>query len=268
MPNKPTWYAANWSAPSWVVAGTTTRHGGVSQGVWASNNLGIRVGDRPEHVDANRQGLARQLGRELGLSGDRDDDLPPLSWLHQVHGSHCIQASDALGQSPEPEADAQWTQEPGLGLVIQSADCVPILLAAKHPDRPCIGAAHGGWRGLLGGVIPSLVDAMPVATGDLCAWIGPCISQGCFEVGEDVWGQVARAAPAVVAPHPADATKRLVNLAQLAEMQLRQCGVMDVAQSGLHSDDHADFYSHRQATVQGGAGAQTGRMASVVCLLP
>jgi copper oxidase (laccase) domain-containing protein len=109
---------------------------------------------------------------------------------------------------------------------------------------------------------------MPTATADLCAWIGPCISQRCFEVGEDVWGQVAQAAPEVVAPHPADATKRLVNLAQLAEMQLRQCGVVDVAQSGLHSDDHADFYSHRQATVQGGTGAQTGRMASVVCLLP
>jgi YfiH family protein len=189
---------------------------------------------------------------------------PHLHWLDQVHGNRWVYAD---GQwSDEPQADALWTDQPGTGLVIQSADCVPILLASRDSNRPCIGAAHGGWRGLLAGVIEHLVAAMPVAPSQLCAWVGPCISQTHFEVGEDVWRPVAKVSPSVIAEHPMDASKRLVDLPQLAQHQLRSCGVVSVTQSHLCSYASPDFYSHRQATHQQGSGAQTGRMASVVCI--
>ena len=80
-----------------------------------------------------------------------------LQWLRQVHGNRCIRATfDSCATAPE--ADAAWTDETGLGLVVQTADCVPIAVADQTGDR--IGIAHGGWRGLVGGVIESLVEAL------------------------------------------------------------------------------------------------------------
>ncbi len=266
MHTSQSWCRAQWAAPATVIAGTTTRHddGALTVADGASNlgfNLGRKSGDMPYRVESARLRLGQILTQEVTPALERP---PHLHWLDQVHGSRWVYAD---GQwSDEPQADALWTDQPCTGLVIQSADCVPILLASRDPARPCIGAAHGGWRGLLAGVIEQLVDAMPAAPSQLCAWIGPCISQTHFEVGEDVWHPVAQVSPSVIAEHPTQSSKRLVDLPQLAQHQLRSCGVVSVAQSGLCSYASPDFYSYRQATHQQGSGAQIGRMASVVCM--
>ena len=261
------WHSARWAAPATVIAGTTTRYpsDGADQRPGQPADLGFNVGkksgDSLERITANRE----RLGQLLAQACTPALQAPPhLHWLQQVHGDRWVYADGAWAD--EPEADALWTDQIGAGLVIQSADCVPILLASKDPAQPCVGAAHGGWRGLLAGVIEQLVGAMPTAPSQLCAWIGPCISQRHFEVGEDVWLPVAQVSPSVIAEHPTDSTKRLVNLPQLANDQLRSCGVASIAQSGLCSYADSDFYSHRQATHLQGKGAQTGRMASVVCI--
>lgn len=265
MPNSQAWLKAHWAAPPSVIAGTTTRHDNwrlAADGTAGDLgfNLGLKAGEEPHRVDSARARLGQMLAQEIATLGNP----PHLHWLDQVHGNRCVYAD---GQwASEPHADALWTDQPGIGLAIQSADCVPILLASRESAPRCIGAAHGGWRGLLAGVIEQLVAALPAAPSQLCAWIGPCISQSQFEVGEDVWRAVAKVSSSSIAEHPTDASKRLVDLPQLAEHRLRSCGVQTVAQSGLCSYTNPDFYSHRQAVHLGGIGAQTGRMASVVCM--
>jgi len=262
------WLNAQWAAPPGVIAGTTTRYCSVDVGralgmdSGEGFNLGDKSADTPQQVAANR-GLLRQI---LAQQANPLLGKPPhLHWLDQVHGDDWIYADGHW--SDEPQADAMWTDQPGTGLAIQSADCVPILIASRHPTRPCVGAAHGGWRGLMTGVIEQLVGAMPAAPSDLCAWIGPCISQPHFEVGEDVWQPVAQVDPSAIARHPTDPAKRLVNLPQVVQYQLKACGVTAIAQSGLCTYADPRFYSYRQATHQQGKGAQTGRMASVVCMM-
>lgn len=274
MPNNPSWSPARWAAPAGVFAGTTTRHhpeaAVTSLGANPGFNLGRNSGESAQQVNSAR-GRLGQLLAEIGAG-----PAPQLQWLQQVHGSRCIYAGGQAGtekekykeKEQEPQADAFWTDQPGIGLAIQSADCVPILLASQDPSRPCIGAAHGGWRGLLAGVIQQLVLAMPVAPSQLCAWIGPCIGPRYFEVGPEVWQPVSRVSASAIGEHPTDPAKRLVDLTHLAAYQLGSCGVVSVAQSGLCTYAEPRFYSHRQATHQQGAQARTGRMASVVWVQP
>lgn len=247
-----------------MIAGITTRYDDHALENPASKlgfDLGRKGGDRSQRLEKARACLSQILAQDTTPALKNP---PYLHWLDQVHGNRWVYA-DGLW-SDEPQADALWTDQSSTGLVIQSADCVPILLASRNAQRPCIGAAHGGWRGLLGGVIEQLVNAMPALPVELCAWIGPCISQPHFEVGKDVWQPVAQIAPSVIARHPTNPAKRLVNLAQLAQHQLRSCGVVSITRSGLCTYADPRFYSYRQATHQQGKGAQTGRMASVVCM--
>src|SRR5690606_28129542 len=144
-----------------VQYGCTTRAGGVSQGEWASLNLGTNTEDDPKRVAQNRSRLASRLPSE------------PL-WLRQVHGADVVDAD--AGHSGVPVADAAITTKPDRVLAILTADCVPVVIA-DHGGR-ALGVAHAGWRGLSGGVLDAtlrrLQERLPDATG-WRAWVGPCI---------------------------------------------------------------------------------------------
>ena len=231
-----------------VCACATRRHDGVSQGAYASNNLALHVGDDPQHVRRNREGVYLQLGTHQ------------IQWLDQVHGRVCVRA-DASTVTDAPEADAVWTDQPRIALAILTADCVPVLL--RDLDGRCVGAAHAGWQGLALGVIDELIRAMPVNPMRLSAWIGPCIGACCYEVGEEVWREFADAYPDAVLAH-ADAAKRYLNLAQVARHQLSEAGVEYVSDSGICTYCDDGFYSHRRAVHTG--EAPTGRFASLIML--
>ena len=172
---------ASWLAPAWagdeVGALMSTRQGGVSEGPYASMNLGIAVGDVADRVALNRERFAAACG------------AAPV-YLRQVHGTRVVRlgASDAAPGAPVHEADASVTTEPGLACVVQAADCLPVLFAA--PEGRAVGAAHAGWRGLAAGVLEAAVDAVCSASGcppgDVRAWLGACIGPRRFEVGADV----------------------------------------------------------------------------------
>ena len=253
---------ADWPMSDKIVAGVSTRSGGNSTApALAENNVGLNVGDVPSVVQGNRQALARMIGR---LSGFQISEPVAVQWLDQVHGSDCVYVGKDSDLTDAPQADAMWTDQLGLALAIQSADCVPVVIALMSAGR-LIGAAHGGWRGLVAGVLPKLVGCMPTQAGNLTAWVGPCIGKAYFEVGAEVWRPVERICADAVDPHPSDSGKRLVDLPLLAQRQLQACGVKAVFQSSLCSYTGAEFYSHRQATHERGPGAQTGRMATFIC---
>ncbi|MFM8770250.1 MAG: polyphenol oxidase family protein, partial [Rubrivivax sp.] len=154
----------------------SSRRGGVSQGPFASLNLGDHVGDDPAAVAANRAAWAGCL-----------EGAQPL-WLRQVHGCEVVRATTAFCAASPPEADGCWTAEPGIACVVQVADCLPVLVAAVNGRA--VGAAHAGWRGLAAGVVERTAEAVARAAGcgpeALTCWLGPCIGPRQFEVGQDV----------------------------------------------------------------------------------
>ena len=167
------WIGADWPAPANIIAGTTTRLGGVSTGRYASLNLGAHVGDQPENVVENRR-------RFVGMCGLPEEPL----WLKQVHGTQVARAGSKDVDGGPPEADAAIGQGIGDSCAIMTADCVPLLLCSTDGDE--IAAAHAGWRGLAGGVVAATVNEMSAKPSSLIAWLGPAISQDSFEVGDDV----------------------------------------------------------------------------------
>jgi YfiH family protein len=153
-----------------------TREGGVSDGIYASLNCGFGSGDETDRVERNRAIAASRLG----LSADR------LVSCHQVHGTATITVERPWRREDNPRADGMVTSVPGIALGVLAADCAPVLFA--DPEARIIGAAHGGWRGALSGVMEATVAAMTMlgARADhILAGIGPCIAQPSYEVGPE-----------------------------------------------------------------------------------
>jgi YfiH family protein len=153
-----------------------TRAGGVSGGLYASLNCGFGSGDEAGRVERNRSIAASRLG----LSADR------LVSCHQVHGTATITVERPWRREDNPRADGMVTTVPGIALGVLAADCAPVLFA--DPEARVIGAAHGGWRGALSGVMEATVVAMRSlgARADrIRAGIGPCIAQPSYEVGPE-----------------------------------------------------------------------------------
>ena len=241
----PQWIVPNWSAPKRVRALCTTRHGGVSDGRYASFNVGVAVGDDPALVAENRAWLRSLLPAE------------PL-WLKQVHGTRVINASDI---HPGIEADAGVTRSPGAVLAIQAADCMPVLLADRAGS--VIAAAHAGWRGMASGVIENAVAAMDAAPADVMVWLGPAISGAAYEVGQDVHDAFTAHDAAAAAAFVAQGNgKYLVDLYALARQRLARLGVASVHGGGHCTHGDAErFYSYRRDGV-------TGRMVALIWLEP
>ncbi|MEM7210139.1 MAG: peptidoglycan editing factor PgeF [Pseudomonadota bacterium] len=239
----------SWTAPPAVRACCTTRVGGVSEGQFAGFNLGIRSGDTPEHVAANRQTLKDSL-----------DLTQEPSWIWQIHSARVVVA-DAVGD--DEQADASWTSSKGTVCVVMAADCLPVLFAAQ--DGSCVAAAHAGWRGLSGGVLEAVIEALPVDASQLMAWLGPCIGASAFEVGEDVFSAFVRCNPDLEKYFVARAVpgKWLADLQGLARARLQAAGVQNITveRACTYSDPYR-FFSYRRD------GAQSGRMAGLIWIDP
>lgn len=153
--------------------GFSSRNGGVSRGAYAGLNLSSNVGDETGSVEQNRA-LALTA---LGLSTVR------LARLRQVHSSTVVNAQPDVMM----EADGLVTKEPNLGLVIETADCYPLLF--EDAEAGVVGAAHAGWRGTVSGVALNTLRAMlelGARTDRVRVAIGPGISATRYEVGQEV----------------------------------------------------------------------------------
>ena len=237
----PDWIVPDWPAPAKIKALITTRAGGISKGAFASLNLGLRTGDDPQAVAANRDRLISLLPQQP-------------RWLRQVHGASVVEA-DALGG--RPEADAGIARRAGTVCAVLVADCIPVLLADRAGTTVAI--AHAGWRGLAGGVIENTTRRMGVDPRGLVAYLGPGIGPGAFEVGADVRDAfLARAADAAAAFTPHAAGKWLADLFLLARQRLRHAGVSEIHGGTLCTySDARRFFSYRRERT-------TGRMAAVI----
>lgn len=233
----------DWPAPARVRSAFTLRTGGVSVSPYDALNLGAHVGDAKEAVAENR----RRVRDRLGVPAE------PV-WLQQVHG---IEVAD-LDAAVEPmRADAAVTRLPGRVCVIQVADCMPVLFAAR--DGSAVGAAHAGWRGLAGGVLEETVRKLAVPPQQLISWLGPTIGQDHFEVGDDVRSAFVLRDPDAASAFETNARGRWqCDLYALARRRLSALGVQDVSGGGWCTyADAARFFSFRR-------DGQCGRMAALI----
>lgn len=233
----------DWPPGERVGAFATTRDGGQSAGPWASLNLGVNSGDEPEAVAANRTRLSSRLPAEP-------------RWLRQVHGSRVIHLAD---WRPGIAADAAWTDRPGELVAIQTADCLPILLADRSASL--VAGVHGGWRSLAAGIIGKILSALPVDGSVLCAWIGPGICRRCYQVGGEVREAFVRVDSVLGSAFEPDGERWRADLKWIAACQLRQAGVEVYDCGRCTFEEPQEFYSFRR-------DGQTGRMASVIWLKP
>lgn len=140
-------------------------------------------------------------------------------FLAQIHGNDLVES-----QAEKATADAHWTKSPGLALVVQSADCLPVLFGTED----LVIAAHAGWRGVENELLLQCAKFLQERKDSLdCVLIGPHIQAPDFEVSLDVADQLVAAyrkilpdGPLPTLPHP-DAGKRRINLAQIASCQIR-----------------------------------------------
>jgi YfiH family protein len=238
------WIVPDWPAPAKVRSLLTTRHGGVSQGVYASLNLGDHVGDDPLAVAENRSRLVSGL------------DAIPL-WLNQVHGIAVVDAEQAFA-SPPPVADASFSHKPGLACAVMTADCLPVLLC--NQSGTVVAAAHAGWRGLHAGVLERTVAAMACTGDGIIAYLGPAIGPQAFEVGDEVraaFVDIDRQAEAAFKPLRG---KWRADIYLLARQRLSALGVSAVFGGNYCTvEDSERFFSYRRDGV-------TGRMVSMIWL--
>lgn len=241
MKVNPDWIVPDWPASARVRALVTTRSGGQSRGPYASFNLGAHAGDDPDAVAHNRELLRAALPAD------------PV-WLHQVHGNHVV---DATAVSGIPTADAAFTRVRHVVCAVQTADCMPVLLAAR--DGSVVGIAHAGWRGMAAGVIEASLHAMDIEPAQTSAWLGPAIGPNAFEVGEDVLEAFTAHDPAAKTAFKARGEgKYHADLYALARRRLEHVGVRDVHGGGFCTYEQSErFYSYRRDKT-------TGRMAALI----
>jgi YfiH family protein len=223
----------------------TTRVGGISTGVFSSLNLDPSSEDDPTAVARNRARITKVVDRQL---------LSPM----QVHGVRVVGAAEYLQERPGGPCDG-LTLHPeldrGIAAALLFADCVPVLLYGEVD----MAVAHGGWRGILGGVVQQAGRAMmgPPAAAAIGPSIGPC----CFAVGEEVARSYARRfGPEVVIGTGSAGDGLRVDLWEAVTKALAELGVpreqvinprlCSVCNPGL-------FYSYRRE------GPSTGRHACV-----
>ncbi len=156
--------------------GFGTRIGGVSTGIYATLNCGGGSDDDQDNVMENRARLAARLGTSP----------QNLVTPYQSHSADVVVADEPWARGNGPKADGVVTAQPNLAIAISTADCVPVLFT--DPQTKIIGAAHAGWQGALSGVLEATIEQMErlgANRSNICACIGPAISQKAYEVGEE-----------------------------------------------------------------------------------
>jgi YfiH family protein len=231
----------------------TTRSGGVSAAPYDALNLGMHVEDDGRRVQANRSLLAAAVGLPE----------PDLVFAQQVHGAGVavVDRSSAAGVGGIAAVDALVTREPGLGLVVLAADCLPVLLA--DPDGQVVGVAHAGRQGLAAGVVQAALSAMlglGARPGSTSAVLGPAACGGCYEVPPALAAQVEAAVPGSRSTTRQGTAS--VDLTAGVTAVLRRAGVTDVrAVGGCTLEQPGRLFSYRR-------DGRTGRHAGIAWLRP
>lgn len=251
-----------------VNAFSTTRHGGVSEGNYASLNINEYCGDSKANTDTNRLLLANELGI----------DANHIIMPHQTHGVESRIIGEEFATLPDgvkkmllEGVDAVMTNIPGMCIGVSTADCIPVLLYDE--EHHAAAAIHAGWRGTQARIVHKAVQEMRMAyqtdPTKLKAVIGPGISLDNFEVGDEVYADFEQAAfdmntiaeerikrnPNADDPAKAFERKWHINLPFANIQMLTHNGVdeANIINTGICTFDNADnYFSARRLGIESG----------------
>lgn len=234
-------FIAQWPAPSHIMALTTQRLGGYSQGIYAHNNLALHVDDEPETVLRNRAALREHLSL-----------LHEPIWLNQTHSNRVV----VVEEENDRDADAAITRRPQQVLAILTADCLPIVFCDRAGQE--IAAVHAGWRGLANGILSKTLSRLQTPRHQLLAWIGPAICGRCYAIDATLRDRFVAQSPAFASSFYQQGAQWYADLFQLATQQLQQHGVEAVYTEHICSyEEKNTCYSYRRE-------GQTGRMVTLI----
>jgi len=228
--------------------GFFTRQGGVSVPPWDSLNFSFTTGDSQARVREN----LRRAAEVLGVGPER------IYFLTQVHGttSRVIGPEDDGSAVRAEQGDITLSSSPAVACAVRMADCAPVLLADRRSGAAA--AVHAGWRGVAAGVVTAALAALRALAADeldLIAAVGPHIERCCFEVGEDVAAELARASGLGEQAVDRSRPKPHVDLRQIIAAQLRAAAgahaVVDHVR-GCTVCESARFHSYRRNGKRGG----------------
>lgn len=240
-----------------VPHGFTTRFGGVSEGYLDSMNIGFHRGDKPEKVLENYRILGSAIGfdpENCVLTKQTHTDI-----VRRVGKADC---GTGISKPEFDPCDALITNDPGVALVVFTADCTPILF--HDPVTGAVGAAHAGWRGTAADIAGKTVKAMCENFGckpeDLRCAIGPNIGPCHFETDADVPDAMIAALGEIALPHiRKSGEKHYVNLKEINALFLRRAGVRHIEISTeCTACNPQKYWSHRLV------GANRGSQGAVI----
>src|SRR5690625_676495 len=241
-----------------LIAGFTTRNGGVSKAPFDSLNIGLHVHDEKQHVLTNRKRLVADLSFSMNdwVSGEQVHKTNIKRLEEESKGSGAVSNADSI-----PNTDGLITNRKGILCTAYFADCVPLFFL--DPITKYIGIAHAGWKGTVGGMASEMVAAFTdngVIAEILHVIIGPCISSSYYEVDDHVVRHIA-SEYSDNSVTPRRNNQYLLDLKQLNVDILLQAGVLrnniDITNYCTYRDEQL-FFSHRRDE------GKTGRMAGFI----
>ncbi|MDR1782580.1 MAG: peptidoglycan editing factor PgeF [Bacilli bacterium] len=233
-----------------VIAITTTREDGYSQGVYAKNNMGFRCDDNAEHVKKNYEKLAKELKININ----------DIYYPFQAHTDTLIKINknDSL---PTMECDALYTTDKDVYVGVLTADCLPILLYCSQPFICC--AIHSGWKGsaklITLKTINYLIKQEKLNPKNTTIILGPAINQKDYEVGKDVYDAINQ----YPEYQPQDCFKKINNNKYLYDNKqfnlniLKQFNFNKIINHNESTTNILKYYSYRQEGI-------TGRLLSLI----
>ena len=231
-----------WPAPKNIRAIQTTRNGGISLENFSSLNLSRNVGDIEAHVEENCKRVLNFLPSD------------PF-WLNQIHSNK----SEELPSKSNLNCDASYTFKKKIVCAVRTADCLPIFLT--NFEGSFVALIHAGWKGLLNGVIEKTIDKIH-SSSEIIVWLGPCIGQESFEVGNDVYDFFINKDSNTKKAFKLLKDRYYLDLAVAARLKLNHLNIDNISGAGITDNfctfkDQRNFFSYRR-------DVNTGRMASLL----
>ncbi len=235
--------------------GFSTRHGGGSKLPACALNLSYVPWDSGGCVAENRRRFLAALGIES----------VPLLTLRQTHSDRIHIIREMPDRWNPHEGDALVSSVKGVALGVQTADCLPILIA--DPETGIVAAVHSGWKGTLARIALKTVRVMRDTFGcrpaGLLAAVGPAIRACCYEVGAELADLFREAYPGVrLAVERAQRQgKFLLDLPAALRVQFEEAGVLPGNVHDMRACTRCgvgEFFSYR------GEGKHSGRMMAVI----
>ena len=242
----------------------TTRHGGVSEGIFSTMNMSFSRGDNPLSVTENYRRICNAIGT----------DYKKCVLSHQTHTTNIriVTEEDAgkgiIFERDYNDVDGLITNVPGLTLVTQYADCVGLLF--YDPIKRVIASSHAGWRGTVGQIGKKTVEKMQENFGcnpkNIRCGIAPSIGKCCFEVDAPVYDEFIKMTDIDLNDCITDDKNGKYHI-DLWEINRRTLILAGVKPQNISVTDlctkclHEDFFSHRHTN------GQRGNLAALICLV-